>query len=191
MIETVLLSFIVAKIRKYKLLPIFKHWSFYPVLFMALIYIYLEFTIWQGDYSLIKYSNLFKTAYLSCLLILAIDYDRMKVFLCSTPLIWIGTFLNIIAIRANGGKMPVYPSLTYFTGYAKPEMFIDSAKYGDFHILGDAYTKMIPLTDVFDVFGYSVMSIGDILVRLFVFLIIYHSIKSSNGVQKVIFKKHK
>ena len=85
-------------------------------------------------------------------------------------------------MRANSGKMPVYPSLTYFTGYAKPEMFIDSAKYGDFHILGDAYTKMIPLCDIFDVFGYCVMSIGDIIVRSFLFLVIYYCIKESNKI---------
>jgi len=179
MIETVLLAFIIARIRKNKLLPIFKHWSIYPVIFMALIYIYLESMIWQGDYSLIKYANVFKTAYLSSLLILAIHYDRMNVFLYSTPLIWIGTSLNVIAMRANGGKMPVFVSNSWATGYAKPDMFEKTLAVGDFHIIGNMYSNLIPICDTWD-FGWCVMSIGDIIVRSFVFLVIYYCIKESN-----------
>lgn len=179
MIETILLGFIVAKCKKLKLLPIFKHWSIYPVMFMALIYIYLEYTIWQGDYSLIRYSNVFKTVYLSCFLVLAVHYDRMKVFFQGMAFVWLGTALNMIAIRANGGKMPVYPTLTYFTGYVKPDTFINTSNYGDFHILGDAYTKLIPFCDIWDT-GFMVFSIGDLFSRTLVFLIIYHSIKASN-----------
>jgi len=148
---------------------------------MAILYIYLESTIWQGNYSLIKYSNVFKTAYLSCFLVLAVYYDQMKVFFQGIGFVVLGTVLNTITIKANSGKMPVYPTLTYFTGYVKPAMFINTTKYGDFHILGDAYSKMIPFCDIWDV-GYMCFSIGDIFCRLFAFLIIYYSIKASNKI---------
>ena len=179
MIETIAFAFVVAKCKKFKLLPIFKHWSIYPVMFMALIYIYLEHTIWQGDYSLIRYSNVFKTVYLSCFLVLAIHYDRIKVFFQGMVFVWLGTALNMIAIKANGGKMPVFISNSWATGYAKPDMFSKALDQGDFHIIGDMYTKLIPLCDTVDL-GYCCVSIGDVLVRLLVFLVMYNSIKQAN-----------
>ena len=87
--------------------------------------------------------------------------------------LWLGSTLNKIVINANNG-MPVFPSNTYWTGYAKPDLFNDGI-----HILGNAYTKLIPLSDWIDIF-YSVISPGDILIRMYVFLIIYYAIKYSN-----------
>jgi hypothetical protein len=81
--------------------------------------------------------------------------------------------LNKFVIRANNGKMPVFPTLSYFTGYAKPDSFI---KVNDIHVLGDSSTKFKFLTDIIDV-GYSIMSIGDIFIRFFVFIIIFNTIK--------------
>jgi len=179
MIETIFFSFVLAKIKGYKLLPIFKHWSIYPVIFMALTYVYLESMIWRGDYSLIIYSNVFKSVYLGCFLLLAIQHDKMKVFFYSIPFVWLGTALNTIVIRANGGKMPVFPSNSWATGYVRADTFSKALPYGDFHVLGNMYSKLIPLTDVWD-FGWSIMSIGDIFIRVFVFLIVYHSIKASS-----------
>jgi len=181
MIETVFLSFLVAKWNNYKILPIFKKWSIYPVMFMVLLYIYLESTIWQGDYSLVKYTYLFKTVYLSCFLLLAISYNKMKLYFCFIPLVWIGSILNTIAIRANSGKMPVFFSNSWATGYAKHDMFVKALPYGDYHIMGDEFTKMIPLCDVWD-FGWCCMSPGDLIFRSFVFIITYNSIKASNQI---------
>jgi len=182
MIETVCFAFAWAKINsKYKLLPIFKHWSIYPVIFMVVLYVYLESMIWQGDYSLVNYANVFKGTYLFCFLILSVHYNIMKTFFCSIPLVWLGSALNTIAINANFGKMPVFFSNSWATGYAKHDMFIEALKYGDFHIMGNEFTKMIPLCDVWDL-GWCVMSPGDIIIRSFVFIIIYNSIKASNEI---------
>jgi len=96
----------------------------------------------------------------------------------ATFCLWLGSYLNKVAIVANGGYMPVFPSLTYWTGYVKPEFIQDGI-----HILGNAYTYLIPLTDWIDL-GYTILSPGDILVRLFALLIIYNSIKISNKIVK-------
>ena len=88
----------------------------------------------------------------------------------------IGGMLNDIAIKANGGFMPVFPNLSYLTGYAKPESF---ELVNDIHILGNAQTNLKILTDFIDT-GYCVLSIGDLFIRVFVFLILYNSIKKIN-----------
>jgi len=180
LIETVILAFIVAKCKKYKLLPIFRQWCIYPIMICVSIYIYLEFIIWHEDYSLIKYSVYFKAVYLGFFIILSLKNNQIRTLVYGLPLVWLGYGLNIIAINANGGKMPVFPSLTIFTGYIKPNTFINTTTYGDFHVMGGYYTKMIPLCDIWDIGGFCIVSIGDILIRLFVFLVIYNSIKYIN-----------
>jgi hypothetical protein len=91
----------------------------------------------------------------------------------------IGSKLNQIAMFYNNQKMPVFISNSWATGYAKTDIFINALKYGDFHIMGNEFTKLIPLCDTWD-FGYCSMSIGDLLIRTFVVLIIYFSIKECN-----------
>jgi len=179
LIEAILLSFVVAKYKSFRIFPIFKHWAIYPILLWAMIYIYLEWAIWHSDYSLIIYANVFKAVYLSWFLILSIKYNQLKIYLKGMCFVFTGYILNYIAIRANNGKMPVFISNSWWTGYAKPDMFTKALEYGDFHVMGDMYTKVIPLCDTIDL-GYCCVSIGDILVRLFVFLVIYNSIKYLN-----------
>ena len=72
--------------------------------------------------------------------------------------------------------MPVFPNLSYWTGYANREAF---SKVNDIHILGSATTKFKILTDVIDL-GYCVLSIGDVFIRVFAFIIIFKAIEESN-----------
>ena len=77
-------------------------------------------------------------------------------------------FFKSYCNAANGGEMPAFPSLTYFTGYLKSDTF---SKIQDIHILGDSSVKFKYLSDIIDI-GYSILSIGDILIRIFVVIII-------------------
>lgn len=176
MIETILLAFFIAKLRGYKLRPLFKSWTIYPILIFALMYVIFEFTVFMGNYSLIKYTKIFHFFYLLIFLVLIIKYQIFISAIIGSIFIFIGTICNNVVISANGGKMPVFPTLSYVTGYAKANSFngIDNL-----HVLGNGATKLKFLTDIFDV-GYSIMSIGDILIRLFAFIIIYNSIKHVN-----------
>lgn len=72
--------------------------------------------------------------------------------------------------------MPVFPTLSYVTGYLKPDVF---AKVNDIHVFGNEETKYKILTDFIDL-GYSILSIGDIFIRAFVFIIVFNTIKSIN-----------
>jgi hypothetical protein len=72
--------------------------------------------------------------------------------------------------------MPAFPTLSYLTGYVKQDVF---TKVNDIHALGSSATKLKFLTDVIDI-GYSIMSIGDVFIRVFAFIIIFSAIKKSN-----------
>lgn len=208
MIEFILGTFIVVLIRNkivsninikagydlydiYHFKPLVKSWEMlFPLLFMF-AYIGLETCVFMKIYWFIPYQNIFKTLTLLSYLPLIFKYKlyesvwtKLKsknefVNIITSPLIigsaciLIGTILNLIVIKANNG-MPVFLSLTYFTGYASLDSFNDGL-----HVLGNSNTKLIFLSDIFDI-GYSIMSLGDILNRIFVSIILYFSIKQSN-----------
>lgn len=176
MIETILISFIFCKIKGFKLRPLFKNWSIYPVMVMELIYLIVQINIFRENYVVINYVGILKTLYLCSYLPLIFTYKQYIAAIIGSVFVIIGGILNDIAIWANNGYMPVFPTLSYFTGYAKPDAF---NKVNDIHILGDSTTKLKPLTDIFDI-GYSVLSIGDIFIRLYIFIIIYNVVKLLN-----------
>lgn len=178
MIETILIALLILKIKGYKIKPMFKSLAFYPVLGFTLLYVFLNITIFCGYYGFIKYAGLLETAYIFTFLFLIFKYELYTSALIGSVSIFIGTTLNKLAISANGGSMPVFPTLSYITGYAKPDSFL---KVEDIHTLGNEATKLKVLTDYIDI-GYSILSIGDIFIRLFTFIIIYNSIKYINKV---------
>lgn len=195
MIEFILLAFLYAKFKKkYKLKPIFSDLEIYIPLLFALLYIFLEITIWCKWYAFVPYAQMFKTATLLSYLPMAIKYklyepvtNKIKnewIGLLLSPIviavscIVIGTVLNIIAVSHNSGYMPVFPSLTISTGYITKESFVDGL-----HVLGGFNTKMIPLTDWIDT-GIYVASPGDIFVRMYPLILIFFSIKYKNNVDK-------
>ncbi|MBU3159995.1 DUF5317 domain-containing protein [Clostridium frigoris] len=182
MIEPILLAFIFAKIKGYKIKPLFKTWAIYPILTFILIYLILEVMIFNGNYTFLKYTSTFHYLYLLTFIILIIKYKLNFSAIIGSIFIIIGSVLNNIVIAANNGKMPVFPTLSYLTGYAKPDSFI---KVNDIHILGSGVSKLKFLTDIVDV-GYCVMSIGDICIRVFAFIILFNTIKVINQTKKIM-----
>ncbi|EJP6472625.1 hypothetical protein FDG09_13015 [Clostridium sporogenes] len=181
MLETIILALIVAKLKGYKIKPIFKSWHIYPVLVIEFIYLIIQINIFLENYSIIQHIKILETIYICSYLFIIIKYEQYISAVIGSIFISIGGMLNKFVIRANNGKMPVFPTLSYFTGYAKPDSFI---KVNDIHILGDSSTKFKFLTDIIDV-GYSVMSIGDIFIRLFVFIVIFNTIKHINTIKSI------
>lgn len=171
--ETILLAFLVAKIKGYKIRPLFKSWTIYPLIIFEIIYLIGQVAIFSGDYKLIGFITSLKTIYLSTYLLLVFRYEIYISSIIGAISVFLGGILNDIAIKANEGFMPVYPTLSYLTGYVKPETF-NLVK--DIHILGNSQTKLKIFTDFIDL-GYSILSIGDVFIRIFVFIIIYNSIK--------------
>ncbi|WP_288222024.1 DUF5317 family protein [uncultured Clostridium sp.] len=176
MLETIVISLIFCKIKKFKIAPLFKNWAIYPVLFMEVVYIIVQANIFMENYEVIKYVGVLKTIYLCSYLPLVFKFRQYIASIIGSVFVIVGGILNDIAIAVNNGYMPVFPTLSYITGYAKLDAF---NKVNDIHILGNSSTKLKFLTDIFDI-GYSVLSIGDIFIRVYVFIIIYNVIKSLN-----------
>ena len=177
--------------QQYSIRQIFKHWSLYPSIISVIFYLYLEYTMFIGDHYFLQYSYIIKTTILLSYLPLIYTYklyyntkykdDNMLKYLTSPMFIsaiclLIGSGLNKLAINSNYGYMPTYPSITFWTGYIKPDGFIDGV-----HTLGNAYSNMVLLCNTWDL-GFTVLSLGDVIVRIFPFIILYHSIKRSNKI---------
>ncbi len=176
MLETIIISLIFCKIKGLKIKPLFKNWTIYPVMFMELIYIIIQVNIYFENYSVINYVGILKTMYLCSYLPLIFRYNQYISAIIGAGFVVVGGILNDIAISVNNGYMPVFPTLSYLTGYAKSDSF---SRVNDIHILGDSTTKLKILTDIIDV-GYSVLSIGDLFIRVYVFIIIYNVVKLLN-----------
>jgi hypothetical protein len=76
----------------------------------------------------------------------------------SIALYVIGGRMNDLVVKANGGKMPVYPfiSVKLFKRYA------EKAKNKPIYIMGDTNTRLKILSDWIDV-GYDIYSPGDLI----------------------------
>jgi hypothetical protein len=175
--ETILLALLFAKIKGYEIKTLFKSWTIYPVIIFEMINLIGQVFIFLEHYEFIGFIKSLNPFYFSAYLLLVFNYDIYINSIIGAIFMFFGGVLNDVAIRANGGFMPVYPTLSYLTGYARPEAF-DLVK--DIHILGNSQAKLKILTDFIDL-GYSVLSIGDVFIRMFVFIIIYSSIKKINN----------
>ena len=175
MIETIILALLAARLKGHKLKPLFSDWPIYLVLSFTAAYILLQAGVFSGNYSLVQHADLFKILYLFSFLAMIIRYSLYKQAVIGSSCVILGGVLNDIAIKANNGKMPVFPTLSYWTGYVSPDVF---SKVEDIHRLGDASVKLKFLTDVIDI-GYSILSIGDLFIRVLPFLVIYSGVKAA------------
>ena len=176
MILEVLAVITLAKIKHYKIKYLFYTWTFYPILLAELAYIGLQITIFAGNYEFVQYTEFFRIAHSLSFLFAMFAFELYKPALIGSGSMMIGTLLNRFVISQNNGKMPVFPTLSYWTGYVKPDTF---DIVNDIHVLGGIDTSWKILTDWIDV-GYSIMSPGDVLIHVFAFLMLYALIKAVN-----------
>lgn len=173
MLETLLIAIIISYKKGYDISCIWKDKSFYPLLLCELFYWIMQISIFSGEYGFLEYAAIFKTVYLCTTLFIVFRFELYKYAIIGSICVVVGGWCNDLAIAANGGKMPAFPTLSYITGYVKENSF---GVADQLHILGSDATKLKFLTDIFDV-GYSIMSIGDILIRALPFIVVYQGIK--------------
>lgn len=176
MASTIIIAMIFAKIKRFKVSYIFSAWPFYPILFIELVFLFIKIATMFGNYSFVQFVPFLKSIYLYPYLLPIFVYKLYKPAVIGSISIFIGTFLNKFVIAQNGGKMPVFPSISRFTGYIKPDIL---NKVSNSHVWGDESTKWKILTDYID-FGVVIYSIGDLFIHFFVFLIVYKSIQALN-----------
>lgn len=177
MLITFCLSLIVAKILRYKVTPLFRSWTIYPLLAAEIIHVFFQVNVFLGNYHYVQYASILKTTYMLLFVIPMIVYRLYWPGITGSGLVLAGTALNQFVIWQNGGKMPVFPSLSYWTGYVKPEAFDNVSTL---HVLGSAANKYWFLADFIDI-GFCILSIGDILIHSYAFLILLFTIKELNS----------
>jgi hypothetical protein len=176
MIETILAAIILGKIKHYKIGYLFRSWSFYPVLITQCILIFFQISVFFGNYYFVQFASAIKIAIILSFLFPMLFFQLYKPALIGSGSIVFGTLLNKFVISQNNGKMPVFPSFSYLTGYVKPHAF---SSVHDIHVLGGAFAHWKILTDYID-FGYSILSPGDLFIHFFSFLMLYYTIKAVN-----------
>ena len=182
MTVTVILTLLFAKIKGLRLKPLFKAYYLYPIFLYEFFGLFLQLQIFCGNYSFAACYPVIKTAYMLLYIIPVIGYKLYVPGLIGSGFVFAGTLLNKVAMVANEGKMPVFPSLTKLTGYFRENMF---DQYSTIHVLGSANTKLKFLCDVLDT-GYSILSVGDLLIRVFVVLILFYALQHLQGEKEKI-----
>lgn len=177
MIIYILLAIIYAKIKGYRIKPMLRDYSLYPLFIAEMIYIFLQISVFTGNHNYIQYAGVFKTLYLYTLIIPIVVHKLYKTGIYGSIIMTIGSLLNKFVMSQNGGKMPVYATLSKHTGYFDEAVI---ATVDQVHILGNEATKYKILTDYIDV-GYSILSIGDVLIHAFIVMVVYSAIKENNN----------
>lgn len=179
MILFILAAFLIAKINKYKIAPVFKVIDLYPLFFVELVYWILQVVVIFENYQFLKYAIIVQKSFLIVMFLPILRRALYKPALFAAGTLFLGSLLNIIVMNANGGKMPVYPTLSYLTGYYKNDALLKGAD--NLHILMTNSTKLNFLADYIDV-GFSIYSIGDVINHLFLVILVFYTIKKINKV---------
>lgn len=167
---------LIAKLRRLRLGYLWRTWTFYPILLAQCVLIASQVTIFLRIYTLVPLSSYLEMAVILSFLFAMLQFRLYRPAVLGSAAIVAGTVLNKIAIAQNGGHMPVFPSLSYLTGYITRDMF---GAADQLHVLGGAATKLPFLTDYID-YGYSVLSPGDVLIHLYACMLFYALIRAVN-----------
>ena len=168
--------FLLAKIRRYRLFPLFRAWAFYPIFAVQLIGILCQGSLFLHSTLFVKWMPYMEPAAILSFLPALFVYQLYKPAIFGAGGIVAGTALNRLVIAQNAGHMPVYPSLSYLTGYVTPAQF---GSLDTLHILGGDGVKLAFLSDYID-FGYCILSPGDVLLHLYTCIMLYALIKAVN-----------
>ena len=170
MILFILLGILVAAIRGKHPQKLLHEQSLLPLAAIEIVFWVFQIFSWCGDYRFVPYGEWLQTASVLSLLWPILKFRLYPQALTGAAMVCAGSVLNRIAMAANGGRMPVYPTLSRLTGYYREGAIAAS---GDVRqVLMSGSTNLNFLGDFIDV-GFSVMSVGDLLIHGFVALIVY------------------
>jgi hypothetical protein len=176
MVIEIIVVFLMAKMKRLRLNYLFRTWTFYPVLLTQCALVVFQASIFWRDFTFTRYVPYAEPAVILSFLFAVVAFRLYKPAIFGAAFIAAGTILNRLAIAQNAGKMPVFPSLSYLTGYVTPGL-VGTAD--TLHVLGGAGTRLKFLTDYID-YGYCILSPGDVLIHLFVCVMLYSLIKAVN-----------
>lgn len=184
MIFAIFFALVLAQIKGFKIKLLLKAYPLYPFAILTLVLIYFQISVFFNNYTWINYARTIKSVYLFSMIIPFLVYKLYKPGMLGAGLIILGTLLNKFVMWQNGGKMPVYATLSKLTGYYNESVVTTT---DNIHSIGDISTKFKFLTDYIDI-GYSILSIGDILIHSFVTIILFNVIKEIDNQAKRVHK---
>ncbi len=167
---------LLALLKRFRLRAVLRTWTFYPILTVQLVLVVLQGSLFFGYHGFVPLVPYVEPAVILSFIPALLVFNLYKPAFAGGLCIVAGTALNKLVIAQNGGHMPVYPTLSYLTGYVKPETF---GSLDTLHVLGGEGTKLAFLSDVVD-FGYSILSVGDVLIHLYACIMLYALIKAVN-----------
>ena len=175
MLIFILIPLLIAYFKGYRIWSVFRAVDLYPFFLTCACHGFFVVSAWLGNHEFVKYSEALQ---LVMLLTLVLPVIRRKIFtpaLVGAGLTVLGTVMNRIVINANGGKMPVYPTLSKLIGFYKDGQLDGSID--SLHVLMDGSAKLPFLADYID-FGVCILSPGDLLIHSFASIIIYCTVAS-------------
>jgi len=177
MVIEILFVCLLAKWKRYQLRYLCRTWTFYPILIVQCFLVVFQASVFFDSYIFLRFVPYVEFAVILSFVCAILVYRLYTPAILGSGMVVLGTLLNKFVIAANGGKMPIFPSLSYLTGYVDPAAVgtLDSL-----HILGGTETKFAFLTDYID-YGYCILSPGDLLIHLFACVMLYQLIKAVNA----------
>jgi hypothetical protein len=177
MIVEIIAVCLLAKFKRFKLHYLFRTWTFYPILLMQCVLVVFQASLFFRQYVFVRFVPYTEMAVILSFLFALLAFKLYTPAIVGSASIGVGTLLNKLVIAGNAGKMPVYPTLSYLTGYVTPEML---TSLDSLHSMGGPETKLKFLSDYID-FGYCILSPGDLLIHLFACIMLYALIKAVNA----------
>lgn len=184
--ETIILSTIIGKINKGKIKNIerlyIKGWYFIVLSFIINIASLLIITKTQGSLADSLKENFYIihiSIYLLLIIGLSFNFKELGLSIAT-----IGTFFNFLPLLFNNGKMPVSPN-GLISSKLYGQLFLLERNQILTHSLLDNNTKIKVLCDIIPLSAPypfpKIISIGDILISLGVFILIYTYMTKENN----------
>lgn len=176
MLILLLITAAIATYNKLNLKPAFRCWWLLPIVFVEAGYLTFQISAFFGYYGFLPYAELLKSISLYILFLPILRYGLYLPAMIGSGMILLGTLLNKLVIAANNGYMPVFPTISKWTGYYEESPL---GNYDLVHYTGNGEAKLKFLSDYIDI-GYCVLSPGDLLIHSFTIIVLYYTIKQLN-----------
>lgn len=176
MLIFVLIPLIIARIKGYRIWSLFRVVDMYPFFAVFLVHAFFVLNTYFGNFAFVKYASAIQWCMIISLLLPILRRKLFTPTMIGVGMTMAGTLMNKIVINANGGKMPVYPTVSKWIGYYQEGQLDGSID--QLHILLDKSSKLPFLADYIDL-GLCILSPGDLLIHAFASVILYYTVKAT------------
>lgn len=175
MLLFILVPLILARVKGYRIWQVFRICDLYPFFAVCACHTFFIVNAWLGNHTFVRYAGVLQYLMIFTLLLPILRRRIVYPTMVGVGLTMVGTLMNQVVIRANDGKMPVYPTVSCWIGYYKEGQL--SGAIDDLHVLMDADSALPFLADYIDL-GSCILSPGDVLIHAFASIVIYYVAKS-------------